>query len=136
MAQVIRTLILYQAYPDLVMFRLAFCVASLLAVRSAAERQEVQDAQAEDLEMELTGHAAFMAGFGKDKDGKISKSELLTFLENDHLESKAEADDPKKKKMFELIEENFPKVDIDGDGFLHESELKEMENVFTKHFEL
>merc|ERR1712194_380781 len=77
------------------------------------------------------GIHGFMAEGDTDRDGKLSKAEVLAFiavLENDDLESTAEGD-THRKKMDELTEENFAKIDIDGDGFLDASGVQELEDV-------
>merc|ERR1712194_194811 len=109
------------------LLRLAFCAASLLAVRPAV-------AQTPEPELDDAGLEEFMAEVDTDKDGKVSKPELLKFLENDDLGSAAEAG-KHWKKMVELTEENFAKMDTDGDGFLDASGVQAMEKLFRNYFD-
>merc|ERR1711957_102540 len=99
-------------------------MGSLLVVRPAV-------AQTPELE-EDTGSGEFMAEVDTDKDGKVSKADLLNFIEN---YEQIEEEDTHRKKMVELIEENFAKIDADGDGFLDASGVQDMENAFTTYFD-
>merc|ERR1712194_599682 len=134
-----------------VMFvRLACCAACLLALRPAlAQTPDIAVEESIDVDghddddndyindHEDIGIHGFMAEGDTDKDGKLSKAEVLAFiavLENDDLESTAEGD-THRKKMDELTEENFAKIDIDGDGFLDASGVQELEDVFKVYFQ-
>lgn len=80
----------------------------------------------EDQDIDIGGEDDMMDKWDQDKDGKVTKDEILAYLKEDGIEE-GEVNDVSKE-----LQLAFQKIDADGDGALNDQELQQLVQLFEK----
>merc|ERR550525_2119961 len=94
--------------------RLFFIVLMASVTVHSAEKEEPTENADADEQKEIFND------MDKDKDGKISKDEILKSMQEHDIEGEEEPEEVKKEKeaFTTKLEKHFPVVDAEKDGFL------------------